>query len=324
MLRFLLSASSLMAPLFCLAAQEPTQKSLWPAMPAAVSSLGAVASDGYLYAYGGHAGKTHSYDTKTVLGSFHRIKLDGGQAWEALPGGPILQGMNLVAWKGKIIRVGGMSPQNAPGEPTNNISLKSVSSYDPVTQKWADLPDLPAGRSSHDVVVVGDQLVVVGGWNQLGKERPIWHDSALTLNLAETGAKWKSIPQPFQRRALTAAVVNDKVYVIAGLDVKAEPSQEVQILEIKTGQWSTGPEMPGEGRVGFSPAATVVDNKIIVSTSDGQVHRLNPAAKNWEKLEPTKTKRMVHRLVPHQKGFILVGGASKGGNVADLEFIDLK
>ena len=34
--------------------------------------------DGYLYLYGGHAGKTHSYDTATVLGTFHRLKLDGG------------------------------------------------------------------------------------------------------------------------------------------------------------------------------------------------------------------------------------------------------
>ena len=88
-----------------------------PALPHAVSSLGAVECDGYLYVYGGHAGKTHTYSTKDVLGTFHRIKLDGGAKWEELPGGPILQGMNLAAHGGKVYRVGGMRPRNEPGQP---------------------------------------------------------------------------------------------------------------------------------------------------------------------------------------------------------------
>ena len=47
----------------------------FPALPTAVSSFGAIACDDHLYVYGGHAGKTHSYDTKSVLGTFHRLKL---------------------------------------------------------------------------------------------------------------------------------------------------------------------------------------------------------------------------------------------------------
>src|SRR5688500_2695034 len=104
------------------AAAEPTKAPALPAMPKAVSSFGAVECDGYLYVYGGHAGKTHSYDTKSVLGTFHRLKLDGGTKWEELPGGPIAQGMNLAAHKGKVYRVGGMQPKNAPGEAADNHS----------------------------------------------------------------------------------------------------------------------------------------------------------------------------------------------------------
>jgi N-acetylneuraminic acid mutarotase len=324
-MRVLLTLSLLVLSLGSLCSQEAATKSPWPAMPTAVSSLGAVSQDGYLYVYGGHAGKTHSYDTKSVIGTFHRLKLDGGQAWESLPAGPIAQGMNLVAWNGKIIRVGGMSPQNAPGEPTNNISLKTASMYDPAKQTWSELPDMPIGRSSHDLVVVGDQLVVVGGWNQLGQgQNSVWHETALTLNLAEPGAKWKAIPQPFQRRALTATALGGKVYVIAGIDAKAETSLEVQVLDVKTESWSKAPDLPGEGRVGFSPAATVAHGQVVVSTSDGQIHRLRADGKSWEKLPSSQTKRMVHRLVPHQSGVLLVGGASKGGNVAALEYVEVK
>lgn len=173
-----------------------------PPLPAAVSSLGAIACDGYAYIYGGHAGKTHSYNTKSVLGTFHRLKLDGGTKWEELPGGPILQGMNLATHGGKVYRAGGMQPRNVPGTPADNYSVAEAAVYDPKACKWEKLPDLPAGRSSHDLVTVGDKIVVVGGWTQKGKgEKSDWLDTALVLDLAATKLEWKSVPQPFQHRA---------------------------------------------------------------------------------------------------------------------------
>src|SRR5688572_31164214 len=111
-----LAALALAAPAFA-AEPAPTKAPAFPAMPKAVSSFGAIECDGYLYLYGGHAGKTHSYDTESVLGTFHRLKLDGGTKWEPLPGGPIAQGMNLTSHGGKVYRVGGMQPKNKPGDP---------------------------------------------------------------------------------------------------------------------------------------------------------------------------------------------------------------
>jgi N-acetylneuraminic acid mutarotase len=289
-----------------------------PPLPVGVSSLGAVAADGHLYVYGGHAGKTHSYDTSSVLGTFHRLKLAPGAAWEELPGGPIAQGMNLVAHKGTVIRVGGMQPRNAPGRPADNVSLADVARYEPAARRWVNLPPLPAGRSSHDAVVVGDTLVVVGGWQSRGAgQPPLWHDTALTLDMADSQAKWKAIPQPFQRRALTAAVLGDRVYVIAGLDSKGASHLTVNILDPKAGTWATGPDILGNDRVGFSPAAAVLNGTLYVSTSDGHLHRL--AGNEW-KPAGTTTKRMVHRLVPDGPAVLLIGGAVRGeGNAAAVE-----
>ena len=187
-------------------AEPAATKTPFPPLPKAVSSLGAVESDGYLYVYGGHAGKTHSYDTATVLGTFHRLKLAGGTKWEELPGGPIAQGLNLAAHGGKVYRVGGMQPRNKPGDPSDTVSLADCARFDPKAGKWEPLPPLPAPRSSHDVVVSGDKLVVVGGWEMKGKdEKATWHDTALVLDLASKEPKWESVPQPFKRRALTEA-----------------------------------------------------------------------------------------------------------------------
>lgn len=256
----------------------------FPPLPKAVSSFGAVKCDVYLYVYGGHVGKTHSYDTEAVLGTFQRLKLGGGTKWEELPGGPRAQGMNLVAHKGKVYRVGGMQPRNKPGDPADNHSLADCARFDPQSNKWEDRPPLAAGRSSHDVVVVGDKLVVVGGWQMKGKgEKSEWHDTALILDLAAKELKWESVPQPFQRRALTATVVGTKVYVLGGLGAEGKPTD---VFDVETRKWSTAPALPAEGKkaMAFSPSAATVGGRVVVNTAAGPVYRLNDKGDGWEKV----------------------------------------
>lgn len=293
-----------------------------PSLPTGVSSLGAATCDGYVYVYGGHAGKTHSYDTTTALGTFQRLKLDGGTAWEALPGSTGMQGLALVEHKGSIIRIGGMIPKNAPGEPADLLSTADVAKYDPKAKAWTKLPEMPAPRSSHDAWVIGDKLYVVGGWQMNGKgAKSVWCDHALVLDLAAATTEWKKIEQPFQRRALTCAAVGTKLYVVGGLDESAAALPTVNVFDTATSTWSKGPDLPGK-RTGFSPAAAVLGGKLYVSSNDGKVHRLS--GEKWEEAATSKTTRMVHRLVPHGTNLILVGGAGGGGNHDDLEAVEIK
>jgi hypothetical protein len=296
----------------------------YPPLPVGVSSLGAVAAGGHLYVYGGHCGKTHSYDTGSVVGTFRRVKLGGGE-WEELPGGPILQGLALVAHNGKVIRVGGMSPRNAPGQPTDNHSSAEVAVFDPTTGRWEPLPPLPAPRSSHDAVVVGDKLVVVGGWNSRGQgTTPVWHDTTLVLDLSAKEPKWESRPQPFQRRALTATVLDGKVYVLGGLGADAAAGRTTEIYDVAADKWASGPEFPGSDRVGFSPAAGTVNGRVILNPSSGAVLRLSADGKAWETVAQASRRRMVHRLIPVGGDRVaLVGGAGGGENVAAIEVLSV-
>ncbi|HVK16073.1 MAG TPA: kelch repeat-containing protein [Fimbriiglobus sp.] len=293
-----------------------------PPLPKAVSSLGAITCDGHLYVYGGHGGKTHHYDTSIVLDTFQRVKLDGGTAWEKLPGGPRVQGMNLAAHGGKVYRAGGMQPRNAPGTPTDNVSIADAEVFDPASGRWAKLPPLPAPRSSHDLVAVGDRLVAVGGWEMKGKgTRTAWHDTALVLDLAAKEPKWEAIPQPFQRRALAAAVVGSKVYVVGGMTPDG-PNRRVDVLDLETKQWSRGPDLPGTDRGAFAPAACAVGGKVVVNTGAGPLYRLN--GDTWEQVGQAARKRIVGRLLPHgPDAVVLVGGAAGGENVAAVEVIRL-
>ncbi|HYH67957.1 MAG TPA: hypothetical protein VD866_24885 [Urbifossiella sp.] len=321
---FRLATAALAAVLFTGVgrAAEPEKAVTLPPMPHAVSSFGATVCDGYLYVYGGHAGETHSYDTKSVLGSFQRLKLDGGTRWEELPGGPIAQGMNLVTHAGKVVRVGGMQPKNEPGDRADNFSLTDCARYDPAKKVWEPLPPLPAGRSSHDVAVVGDKLVVVGGWQMKGKaEKSGWHDTTLILDLGTGTPKWESVPQPFQRRALTATAVGTKVYVLGGLGAEGKATD---IFDAATRTWSTGPALPLEGKkaMSFSPAAATVNGRVVVNTVSGGVYRLTADGQTWEKVGQAATPRMVARLVPHGANALLIGGARPGeGNTATVEVV---
>jgi len=293
-----------------------------PPLPVAVSSLGAVECGGFLYVYGGHLAAPHTYSNETTSGKLHRLDLgDPKSKWEEMPGGTHLQGMNLAAHKGKIIRVGGMAPRNKKGETPALFSTDEAVRYHPKVRKWEKLPALPQPRSSHDVVVIGDKLFVVGGWKLDGKGTSgTWHDTALVLDLAAEKPEWKCFAQPWKRRALTAVAHDGKVYVLGGLTDKG-PVKKVDVYDPKTDTWSTVADYPGSARAGFSPAACVHKGRLYLNTADGDVLRLKEKADGWEEAGKVPTPRIVHRLVPWGDSVLAVGGAGEKSNVADIEAV---
>jgi N-acetylneuraminic acid mutarotase len=307
-------------PIACVLAADTPKKPTHAMLPRAVSSLGACVEGGFVYVYGGHTGRTHAYSTKTVSGAMLRMPVAGGE-WEELPPGDPVQGMALVGHAGKVYRVGGMQPRNAPDEKADNHSVASVACYDPTAKKWSALPDLPRGRSSHDAVVVGDKLYVVGGWTLDGAKPPAWCDSVDVLDLKNPKAKWQSVKQPFQRRALSAFALGGKVYVVGGLTGKGT-TKRVDVFDPSADTWGAGPELVGKEGVGFSAASCVAGGAAFVSLNDGKIYRLDADGKGWEQIATQKVARFVHRLVPGVAGKLLVvGGAAHEGNARVVEEI---
>ena len=288
-------------------------------LPEATSSFGSAVADGWLYVYGGHVSPTHNYSTEAVSGRFHRAKLGPKLDWEELPGGPAVQGMNLAAHKGSVYLIGGMAPQNAPGEPTDNRSVASAARFDPRAGKWKALPDLPEPRSSHDVVALGDTLYVVGGWTMLEGGEQDWSDTLLALDLSAKKSNWREIPQPFHRRALMAAAFQNKIYIVGGFTDKNEVKRTVSIFDPASGEWSEGPELPEGGRtVGFAPAVAVHQGRLYASVSDGAVWRLASAGDHWEKAGDGEP-RVAHRMASAGDSLLILGGAAGGDNLASIE-----
>jgi N-acetylneuraminic acid mutarotase len=284
-----------------------------------VASFGAVVCDGFLYVYGGHTARRHDYSTQSVSGRFHRLDLRQAAQWEELPGGMSLQGMNLATHGGMVYRAGGMAPRNAPGEPSDNRSVADVARFDPATRAWEPLPPLPRPRSSHDVVVVRDQLMVIGGWWQKGREAgPEWFDTMDILDLSSTQPQWRTVPQPFARRALIVAALDDEIFVIGGFGSGDDESLDVDVYDLSTQSWSKGPSSPGEIENGFAPAACNCQGSIYLSVGTGEMFRLSSDRQSWEPFAQT-SPRIVHRMLPHGSEILIAGGAhgSKMSNLVE-------
>jgi N-acetylneuraminic acid mutarotase len=295
-------------------------------LPKGTTSFGAAVSDGYVYFYGGHTGKPHSYSNETTSGKFYRLSLTNPIKWEELPSGPAVQGVAVVAHAGKIYRIGGMQPRNKPTETTDSHSLASAARYVIKSGKWEDLPDMPEGRSSHDAVILNDMLYVAGGWqmNGAGKES-VWHKSALKLDFNKSPLKWEVIEQPFQRRALTMAEHGGKVYVIAGLNASGTAERTVNFYDPTSKSWSKAVDIPEGAMNGFTPAACSCDGQLYLSPADGKVYRLSEKGDAWVESGVLKLSRVVHRMVPIAKSQMLVlGGSAKGSPTADVEMMEVR
>lgn len=301
-----------------------------PDLPEELTSFGAVVADGRLYVYGGHTGSAHSYSKEEQSDRLWDLDLSQGKdaKWEKLPGGPTLQGLALVAHNGKLIRIGGFTAVNEEGEDHNLQSQAAVASYDPKMQKWTDLADLPAPRSSLDAAVLGDKAYVFGGWNLQGEsDQSEWHDTAWSLDLNDPSAKWQALAEPsFERRAISVAAFQNKLYVIGGMTSDNETTTEVAIYDPAADAWSEGPELPGTGMSGFGSSAFATGKHLYVSTMDGFVNELAEDGKSWHTIAKTDRERFFHRMVPvSDQELLMIGGASmKVGKFSQIDRIEVK
>lgn len=292
-------------------------------MPEPVTSFAAVTHDGWLYVFGGHKGERHDYNAETVSGSFHRLRLADGKAWERLPSASPVQGAPLVAHGRHVYRTGGMAARNRPGEKQDLFSRTDVLRYDPARGRWEELPPLPEPRSSHDSVALGDKLYVGGGWSLGGgTNQPQWPDHGLVLDLRRPQEGWQKFPQPFRRRALALAASDSRLFFIGGMDSDNKPTTAVEIYDTATGQWTKGPDLPAGKFKGFACSAIAQAGRIYANTFQGDLLRLATDAQSWEVVGRVSAPRMAHRLVAagtHR--LIALGGEDGEAKRPDLELL---
>ena len=299
----------------------------YPLLPEAISSFGAAVLDGYVYVFGGHAGRLPGSSLDGLSPHFCRINIAQPDAkWEELPMHKTSQSPGLLAFNGQLYRVGGLSFKNKAGDETQFNSLDVFAKFDPQTKTWTELAPLPLPRSSLDAAIVGNKVYVVGGWNlqEGGSQDAFWHDTVVAFDLTNEAAGWTAVAAPpFKTRALAAAGLNGKLYVMGGMTSDNEITQNVHVYDTATDTWSTGPVLSGSDSLsGFAISAYVADNKLYYSGSEGIVYRLSENGTQWEVVERLVFPRSFHRLVADKERVIIIGGVARGGGyLANLEII---
>eukprot|EP00913_Durusdinium_trenchii_P028324 g26552.t1 len=287
-------------------------KRIYPDHPKPMTSFGAAIADGYVYTYGGHMGEAHTYSVKGQSNVLRRMSLKKPSKWETVATGPRLQGLAMVSYDGKLYRVGGFTAMNDEGEKRNLQSQSYFARFDPKTKKWTAMPALPEPRSSHDAVVMGSKLYVIGGWKLHGEKASTWHKTAWVMDLASKTPEWQAVPTPpFERRALSLAAYKGKIYAIGGMQRKGGPTNRVAIYDPATKKWSEGPNLNGKPFEGFGNSSFAVNGRLYASTIHGMLQQLSKDGKSWKTVRNLERARFFHRMLPLGKNKLLfVGGAS--------------
>lgn len=117
--------------------------------------------------------------------------------------------------------------------------VSSVEAYNPRTDSWTTVPDLPLPLAQEGAVVTRHRIVVLGGGDAAGNHA---YGTLFVFN----GHGWvggSSMPSP--RRALGAAVdAHGMIFAIAGLDNSSSYQSTVDVYNPFTNNWSSGPSLP--------------------------------------------------------------------------------
>ena len=299
-----------------------------PGLSEGITSFGGAIINDTFYAYGGNYGSAHEYYNEGQSNDLWALNLAEGTEWKKISTGPRLQGLAMVAHNDLLYRVGGFTAMNKEGEDQNLQSQSTVAQFNPKTSVWNELPPLPEPRSSHDAAVLGDTLYVAGGWNMPGKDKDaVWHKTAWTLDLSKEKSLWKAVAAPpFQRRALSLAAWNGKMFCIGGMEMEGGPTTQTSAYDPATNSWSKAPSLLGTGMDGFGTSAFACAGELYVSTISGSLQRLTADNSKWEFVSQFDHPRFFHRMLPWKDASLIAvgGGNMRTGKVTELDLIKVK
>lgn len=123
--------------------------------------------------------------------------------WRVARGPRPREHLAATALGGRVYAIGG----RLAGFDTN---FAAVEAYDPRTNRWRRLPDLPSPRGGTGAAAVAGRIVSVGGESPDGTERTVWA-------LRPSAGRWVRLPDlPTPRHGLGVVALGGRVWAVAG------------------------------------------------------------------------------------------------------------
>jgi hypothetical protein len=111
--------------------------------------------------------------------------------------------------------------------------------YDPGTQAWTSIADIPTPRENPEVAAVGGKIYVFGGWGSTGDPVPT------TAVYDPASNSWSTVaaePKPYAAAGI--AVSGTKVYIVGGCTTDACGNTDVEVFDTASNTWAAGPALP--------------------------------------------------------------------------------
>jgi len=219
---------------------------------------------------------------------------------------PLPQPLNhvgLTTYRGDIYVAGGY------GRRVDADTKKTFYRYDPQTDRWTRLPDMPAPRAAGAVGILGHRLIWAGGGlDSVARSEVFSYDF-------RTG-RWSQLPSMGTRREhVGEAVLGGRLYVLGGRAPHTTAVDTAERFDPGTGDWEALPPMPVPS--GGLAAVALDDAVIAVSGGDdnaetvtGAIQEFDPARNEWELLPELRTARHGHGATVADDEVWVFGGSN--------------
>lgn len=254
---------------------------------------------------------------------------NAAEKWQAVSELPTQRrGFATAVVDGKVYLIGGTPFQNRRGP----YGLSTVEVYDPKTNSWEQVADMPTSRTNAEVAVVNGTIYVCGGYN--GIDNRLINIKFLDIVEAydpQTDTWMRKQGMSVPRQDFGTGVVAGKIYSIGGyvhpLDIEPEAPWRIDLVEAydpATDTWMKRAKIQRR-RDGFGVG--VVNNHIYTIGGRGWpqvgpggpflkvIEAYNPKINRWEWKNEMPDLRLAFSTVVLNDAIYLIGGFIWQGRV---------
>jgi N-acetylneuraminic acid mutarotase len=140
----------------------------------------------------------------------------------------------VVEHNGIFYIIGGSTAGHAEG------SKPWVDSWDPGTNTWTELPDMPNPRDHFFAVLVQDEIYCIGGRRSIGADDMVRETDVFDIPTQT----WRTLPEsafmPITRAGLGIGLIGEEIFVFGGEsgdDPGNIPVDDTQAFNVRTQTW---------------------------------------------------------------------------------------
>lgn len=213
--------------------------------------------------------------------------------------------LSVVQAEGNIFAIGGLD--------TNNLIVKTVEIYNPISGVWTTGPELPVELYSASAVVIAEQIYITGGITNLGR-----NDFLYSLDISSN--VWTTLnSMPTERSGAGGASYDGIFYVAGGWD-GTSALNVFESFNTKNNSWTTLASIPSEREnLGL---VSLGDKLYAVGGDDGfnffaTTQFYNVENNTWSTTTAMPTEKTWQMSTKYLGNVIVAGGVIFGDNLFD-------